>query len=78
MSESAKKRKRRGERKDGRIQVTATIGIDNASGKAIRKSFSGIVAQKPNENELNTLRQCVMEYATIKRISALTNGLING
>lgn len=39
MSEP-RKRKRKGERPDGRIQVTLTIGIDE-SGKPIRKSFYG-------------------------------------
>lgn len=38
MTES--KRKRKGLRADGRIQVTATIGI-NSEGKSIRKSFYG-------------------------------------
>lgn len=39
MSEP-RKRKRKGERPDGRIQVTLTVGIDE-SGKPIRKSFYG-------------------------------------
>lgn len=40
MTEPPKKRKRRGERADGRIQVSVSVGFDQ-NGKRIRKSFYG-------------------------------------
>lgn len=36
-----RKKKRRGERADGRIQVTAQVGVNPDTGKPIRKSFYG-------------------------------------
>lgn len=55
MSEEKKKRKRKGERKDGRIQVTFTVGY-KPDGKPDRKVFYGYTREEAEKNVMTIKR----------------------
>lgn len=68
MSEAPKKRKRRGERSDGMIQVSATVGFD-ADGKRVRKYFYGRTRAEAEEARAAFIRSTSMKSRYSSKIT---------